>query len=374
MSDIPAFSAPVRRALIEITSRLASSDHTDALFQSILTQAISITGAEGGTIFTYNNRRGELDFKFVVSPDTAVSNRLKGRSIPLGSGVAGKAAESLAVDLVPDTSKDPRFEKGVDRQSGFKTHSILTVPLHYFDANAYEQKLVGVLQVINKIEGGFTPNDATTLEAVGGIAASLLTRAVLTDRLKEQFLGMVESLAEAVDAKDPYTAGHSRRVMQYSLALGRAEGFTPLALESLRVGALLHDIGKIAVPDHILCKAGPLDDEEYRIIKTHVDEGVRITKPVEMDAGVYEGIEAHHERWDGKGYPNGLKGEGIPINGRIIAFADAFDTITTARPYKEAFSADVGRERIQEAAKLHFDPRLAEIFCELPLEEIGKDC
>jgi putative nucleotidyltransferase with HDIG domain len=266
---------------------------------------------------------------------------------------------------------DPRFESGIDYESGFETRSILTVPLHYFDANSKEQKLVGVLQVLNKIDGVFTSRDAATLEAVGGITASLLTRAALTEQLKRQFIGMVASLAEAVDAKDPYTAGHSRRVMEYSLALGRAEGFSETALENLRVGALLHDIGKIAVPDVILCKPGRLDDEEYDKMKTHVNEGVRITIPVGMNAAVYRGIEAHHERWDGKGYPNGLAGEAIPINGRIIAFADAFDTITTARPYKKSYSFDVGRQRIREAAGLHFDPRLAEKFCDLPLEEIG---
>ena len=164
------------------------------------------------------------------------------------------------------------------------------MPLYFFDSDRGRQTLVGVLQVINKRDGMFDKSDAATLEALGGFAASVLTRAALSERLERQFLGIIASLAEAVDAKDPYTAGHSRRVAAYSLAQWRALDLDLDEMFNLHIAGLLHDIGKIAVPDAILLKNGRLTDEEFEVIKTHTREGVRITQPVSMTPIIYEGI------------------------------------------------------------------------------------
>src|SRR5690606_1873874 len=146
------------------------------------------------------------EFKFVVSPSSHVSDRLTRMTIPIGAGIAGQVAETLQTDLVPDTRRDPRFNSEMDRHSGFQTRSALTVPLAFFDAERNRQTLVGVMQVVNKCgeaDGGFTAADASTLEALGGFAAAMLARASLSERLRRQFLGIIASLAEAVDAKDP---------------------------------------------------------------------------------------------------------------------------------------------------------------------------
>jgi len=357
------------RALLEISRKICTETESESLFQAILENAVRITDAEGGTIYFYDEPSEALVFKFVISPDPEVAKRLQGMTLKKGAGIVGRVAETLQTELVADTRKDLHFARNFDQKSGFETRSILTAPLEFYDTETESRTLVGVLQVVNNRQGGFDETDVKELEAFGGFAASLLTRAKLFDRLRRQYLGTVASLAEAVDAKDPYTHGHSLRVSAYSIRCGQALGLPPALVFNLHVSSLLHDIGKIGIPDKILQKNGKLDDEEFARIKTHTKEGVHILKPVHMSPETYEGILYHHEKWNGTGYEK-LQGTDIPLFARIIALADAFDTITTERPYKKAYSFSEGRAMVLRDAGTHFDPELAQVFCGMPLEEI----
>jgi len=356
--------------LLGISRRICSEPTSEALFQTILEDAVALIGADGGTIYVYDSATDSLAFKFVLSSNPEVANRLKGLTLARGVGIVGTVAATLVTDLVADTRHDARLARDIDRKTGFETRSMLTVPLHFFDDESQSRTLVGVLQLVNKKSGAFTESDVQTMEAFGGFAAALLTRANLFQRIRRQFVGTIASLAEAVDAKDPYTHGHSQRVAAYSVALGAGLALSRAQLFSLRVSSLLHDIGKIAVPDAILQKQTRLTDDEYARIKCHSQEGVRILKPVNMNDEVYEGILHHHEKWDGSGYPDRRKGTDIPLFGRIVAFGDAFDTITTERPYKKAHGFEEARRIILHDAGTHFDPDLAARFCALPLESI----
>jgi HD-GYP domain-containing protein (c-di-GMP phosphodiesterase class II) len=172
---------------------------------------------------------------------------------------------------------------------------------------------------------------------------------------RELFLGSIRMLAAAIDEKDPYTRGHSGRVAKYSLIIGEALGLTFEELERLRVSALLHDVGKIGVDDRVLKKPGQLTDEEFDLMKQHTIKGANIMRPVPQLHEMLPGIELHHERMDGKGYPYGLKGDQIPLVARIIAVADTFDAITTNRPYQSAMDLDYALERIRSLAESKFD-------------------
>jgi putative nucleotidyltransferase with HDIG domain len=362
--------SPELHALIEISRKICTEAQSDALFQTILENAVRLGDAEGGTIYFYDEPSESLIFKFVISADPEVAKRLTGMHLKKGAGIVGKVAETLKTELVADTRGDPRFAKDFDRKTGFETRSILTVPLQFYDIETQSQTLVGVLQLVNKKVGSFGETDAQELEAFGGFAASLLTRAKLFERLRRQYLGTIASLAEAVDAKDPHTHRHSARVSAYSLLLARSIGFTPAQDFDLRISSLLHDIGKIGIPDAILQKRGALNDEEFGRIKTHPAEGARILRPVHLSTEIYEGILYHHEKWAGTGYPEKRKGTQIPLFARIIAFADAFDAITSARPYKAAHDFHDARQRVLGDVGTHFDPELAIVFCGLPLEEV----
>ena len=157
-------------------------------------------------------------------------------------------------------------------------------------------------------------------------------------------------LAAAIDEKDPYTRGHSGRVAKYSLAIGESLKMNAEELDCLRISALLHDVGKIGVEDRILKKPGKLTDEEFDVMKQHTSKGANIMRPVAQLKDMLPGIEFHHERMDGHGYPSGLAGEQIPLLARIIAVADTFDAITTNRPYQTAMDLTYAIERIRSLA------------------------
>jgi HD-GYP domain-containing protein (c-di-GMP phosphodiesterase class II) len=182
------------------------------------------------------------------------------------------------------------------------------------------------------------------------------------DRLKqaatenrELFLGSIRMLAAAIDEKDPYTRGHSGRVAKYSTIIGDGLGLNAAELDRLRISALLHDVGKIGVDDRVLKKPGKLTDEEFDLMKQHTVKGANIMRPVAQLRDVLPGIELHHERMDGGGYPYGLQGDQIPMMARIIAVADTFDAITTNRPYQSAMDVDYALERIRSLAVSKFD-------------------
>jgi putative nucleotidyltransferase with HDIG domain len=172
----------------------------------------------------------------------------------------------------------------------------------------------------------------------------------------ELFLGSIRMLAAAIDEKDPYTRGHSGRVARYSTIIGHGLGMNAEDLDRLRIAALLHDVGKIGVDDRVLKKPGKLTDEEFDLMKQHTVKGANIMRPVAQLKDVLPGIELHHERMDGKGYPYGLPAEQIPLMARIIAVADTLDAITTNRPYQSAMDIDFAIERIRSLAVSRFDP------------------
>ena len=172
---------------------------------------------------------------------------------------------------------------------------------------------------------------------------------------RELFMGSIRMLAAAIDEKDPYTRGHSGRVAKYSLIIGNELGLGAEELDKLRISALLHDVGKIGVDDHVLKKPGKLTEEEFALMKQHPVKGANIMRPVAQLREMLPGIELHHERMDGGGYPYGLAGEQIPMMARIIAVADTFDAITTNRPYQSAMDLEYAMDRIQQLSGEKFD-------------------
>ncbi len=173
---------------------------------------------------------------------------------------------------------------------------------------------------------------------------------------RELFLGSIRMLAAAIDEKDPYTRGHSGRVAKYSSIIGEGLGLNPEDLDRLRISALLHDVGKIGVDDRVLKKPGQLTEEEFELMKQHPSKGANIMRPVAQLKEMLPGIELHHERMDGGGYPYGLQGEQIPLMARIIAVADTLDAITTNRPYQSAMDLQYALDRIRSLAVAKFDP------------------
>ena len=177
--------------------------------------------------------------------------------------------------------------------------------------------------------------------------------------LREQSRAAMEGLAATVDARDAYTAGHSRRVRHISLAIGAELGLAAIELEVLAQAALLHDIGKIAIPDAILLKPGRLTPEEWQVMQTHSQEGAQIIERLGFLDAAVPVIRHHHERLDGSGYPDGLRGAEIPLLARIVHVADAFDSMVTDRVYRQGFAPEIAMEEIRGAIGIQFCPDAA---------------
>lgn len=176
---------------------------------------------------------------------------------------------------------------------------------------------------------------------------------------------IIASLATAIDAKDRYTCSHINRVQHYAISLAKAAGVTGPDMDAVATGALVHDIGKLGIPDHILGKPGKLTADEFKRIQTHVTIGADILSPIPFPFPVVDVVMTHHERWDGLGYPRGLKGEEIPIGGRIISLVDVFDALTSNRPYRKAMTHEEALAEVRANAGKQFDPRLVEIFARI---------
>ena len=180
--------------------------------------------------------------------------------------------------------------------------------------------------------------------------------------LPQAVLETVTSLAFAIDAKDHYTQGHSQKVSAYAALIAEAMNMSDAEVEEIRLGAVLHDIGKVGIPENILNKSGPLNPEEWETMKSHVKFGAKILEPLSPLARVREMVLHHHEYFDGSGYPEALAGENIPLGARIIAVADAYDTITSDRTYKKARNAADALAELERCANAQFDGRIVEVF------------
>jgi putative two-component system response regulator len=203
---------------------------------------------------------------------------------------------------------------------------------------------------------------------VDGRELEVRVRALLRTKRRQDGLEPAEAvifaLARTVEAKDAYTEGHLRRLERYAEAIGRRMCLEGEALIALRFGALLHDVGKVGVDEMIIRKGGPLTPAEYRLMQQHTLIGERIVQPLRLAAAVGPIVRHHHERWDGRGYPDGLAGHAIPLGARIVAVADAYDAMTTQRPYNRALAADEAVERLCAGAGIYWDPQVVGLFIE----------
>jgi len=186
--------------------------------------------------------------------------------------------------------------------------------------------------------------------------------------IAQSYLQTIQALAQALDAKDSYTAGHSRRVSRFAYLLARRMGLSREKCEDVRDGALMHDIGKIGVPERVLLKPGRMTEEEITLIQMHPVIGAQILEPVKPLRRYIPSVKHHHERWDGKGYPDGLQAEEIPVEARITLIADTFDAITSDRPYRSAKPLDLAVDQFSKFSGKQFDPECVRIFLEI-LEE-----
>ena len=220
----------------------------------------------------------------------------------------------------------------------------------------------GVLLLANKRSGDFNEQDTKLLLSIGQHAGVALENVRLHHELNEAYASTIAVLADAIEAKDAYTRGHCESVMRLAVEVGRRLELKGEKLDEVRYSALLHDVGKIGVPDGILLKPGKLMDEEFMIIQKHPAIGRDLVSRVPTLNRLTDAILHHHEKWDGSGYPEGLAGEGIPLVARIVGAVDAFDAMTTPRPYRDVVSHEDALTELKRCAGTQFDPQIVELI------------
>ena len=307
----------------------------------------NIVGCDRGTVFVLEEGSGRLAAIHADGGD--------GRSISLNMklGVAGLTAVAGRSIRIEEAWEDSRFDRSVDQRTGYRTRSMLCVPL-----KSAAGESIGVVQAINKHAGLFSEDDMATLEAVAGIMAIAIDNAMLFSDQERQFHSMLDVLAASIDAKDGLTAGHSTNVALHAVAIGRELGFTAEELDLLRVAAVLHDYGKIGVSDSVLKKDGLLDDDEFAHMKSHASLTEDILTRIHFTRK-YRNVPliaaSHHERLDGSGYPRGLTAREIPFMAKILTVADVFEALTADRHYRKKMSAEDALAILDAGAGKRFD-------------------
>ena len=336
--------------LMEITKFVNSTLNLETLLDRMLEIFTNVLNAEAGSILLLDEEKDEL---FFAAATGEKKDSIKNIRVPIGEGVVGWVAREDKPVLIADAQNDPRFFKQADQKTKFKTKTIVAVPLKT------KEKLIGVVEILNKKDGLFNEEDLNLLEALSNQAAVAIENAKLYENLKTLFLNTVKSLAAAIETKDIYTRGHSERVTQYSLIIARKLGMDSSEIEKLRLAALLHDIGKIGIDESILRKPAKLSPSEFEEIKKHPIYAANILESIPQLHEIIPVIKHHHERFDGNGYPDGLKGEKIPYLARIIAIADTFDAMSSDRPYRKALPVQVCLQEILNCSGTQFDPNIA---------------
>jgi len=280
----------------------------------------------------------------------------RGWSQPRDVGLIGRCLREQRPILCNDVANDPDY---CTSRETVDVGSELVAPVFV------GEELWGALDVEEIEAEAFDEEDLVLVQTVADLIGSALRSASLYERLEAAYLGTAEALAVALEAKDAYTAEHARSIVDQAEAVGRRLGMDEEALKDLRLGAVFHDIGKIAIRESILNKRGPLMQEERATVEQHTVIGEQILAPVEFLASVRRIVRHEHERWDGRGYPDGLAGEAIPLGSRIILACDALHAMTSDRPYRKAMSEQDAYDELRCHAGTQFDADVVDVLLEV---------
>jgi HD-GYP domain-containing protein (c-di-GMP phosphodiesterase class II) len=343
---------------LEILTKLSGLLNSTLDFEYVKRRAIAaateLLDCETSSLLL-KDEEGKLFFEVALGEKGEIVKRFQ---LKMGEGIAGWVALHGRPLIIPNAQEDSRFFKAVDQAAGFVTHTIICVPLRSKEA------IIGVIQGINKRDGEFSQDDLELFQALADQIAVALDNARLYRDLNEMAKKLVEGLSEAIEKRDSYSGGHPQRVLKVCMAMSKYLSLTPEEKRQLTLAAILHDIGKVGITDHILDKNGVLTVEEMEIIRDHPRAGAEIVGHIKQLQPIIPGIKYHHEHYDGSGYPEGLVGEEIPLIARIIAVADSYDAIIHDRSYQKGMSKSEAVAEIAENVGTQFDPRIVEAFAQ----------
>jgi putative nucleotidyltransferase with HDIG domain len=345
--------------LFEVSKEIISETDTKKLLTLIVEIAVRETRADRASLFLTDETTGKIvmeeDYGFSPTSITDLGEK------HLEKLFAMLMKENRPVLLVPGLPMPEGFEE----IPGTKEYSGIYMPL------TVRGKGIGILSLSRAgSEHPFSLPDLELVSVLGGQAAAAIENARLYEKLEQSYMSTIVTLSGIAEAKDFYTDKHMKDIAEYSVDIARRLGLSEADVENIRMAALLHDLGKVTVPDDILKKPGRLSEEEMEIIRKHPAHGAKMIESIEPMKDAREIIRHHHEYYDGSGYPDGLRGLDIPLGARIIGVADAFDAMTTNRPYRKALPMDKVLKELKNFSGIQFDPDIVEILI-LILREKG---
>jgi HD-GYP domain-containing protein (c-di-GMP phosphodiesterase class II) len=343
--------------LHKVSEILARASGVEALFDSIVSAILEVSGGDRAAIIM---RPREGDPKDVNMVAVRTKDGKGSGAVMLSRSVVNDVFEKGISIFTDDALADDRYVGGesIVRQ---RIRSVMCAPMRTTD------QILGVLYVDSQMAREFSEAELELLAAVGNQAGIALHRARLMEEVEKLFFDVMKAIASLIDAKDGYTHKHSERVAAFGVRLARHLGFDSDSRAVVELSGLLHDVGKIGVPDAILNKPGKLTDEEFTQMRLHPVHGARILANIQSAkvVSILPGVKYHHERWDGKGYPDGLKGEEIPLLGRVLGVADFLDALTSDRSYRKGLALEEALKMVKDLEGKAFDPVVVKAAVEL---------
>jgi putative nucleotidyltransferase with HDIG domain len=347
-------------ALRSIDLAIASGLDLNLLLSMLLEQVAGLLGVDAASVLLLNPRTNMLEF---VSGRGFRSNSLRYTRLKLGEGCAGRVALERRLIHVPDLETNRMDFMRSPLFTGENFVSYYGVPL------IAKGRVLGVLEIFQRSPLNPDADWLNFLKTISGQAAIAIDNAIMFKELQISNIELnlaydvtIEGLSRALDLRDNETEEHTRRVTEITLKLASALGVAEADMVHIRRGAILHDIGKVAIPDQILFKRGPLVEEEWKIMRRHPDIAVELLSPVAYLSAALDIPHWHHEKWDGTGYPDRLGQEQIPFSARLFAFADVYDALTSDRPYRRAWRKQDAIQYIESQGGQHFDPNMMPVF------------
>jgi putative nucleotidyltransferase with HDIG domain len=332
----------------------------------LLEQTVTQLNVDAAGVLLYHPHRNVLDY---AAGHGLRSPLYRHTRLRLGEGLTGLAALEHRLLVVPDLAHTdgPWDRQALQEAEGFVSYAV--APL------VAKGQLQGVLEVFHRSPLQADEEWVRFFQALAQQASIAVDNAQLFERMQRSHLELaiaydatIEGWARALDLRDRETEDHTRRVTEMTLALARAAGMEEGELVHVRRGALLHDIGKMAIPDAILLKPGPLTPEEWEVMRRHPQYALEMLSPIAYLRPALDIPYCHHERWDGSGYPRGLKGTAIPLAARLFAVVDVFDALTSERPYRRAWSREDALAYLRQQAGRQFDPEVVALFLQMAQE------
>ncbi|MFA6290420.1 MAG: HD domain-containing phosphohydrolase [Victivallales bacterium] len=351
------FQQPARESskqqLIDLQKRLAavynanqiisSENDLNKLFERVMEQIFALVPAHNGVIILKDEDTGE--------PLTVFVKTGSGNSeVVISSTIVSRALEKCEALISMNAAEDERFDGGMSIMAQ-RIASVMCAPL------IHQNEVLGAVYVDTRgATSAFVQNDLELLVALAGPAAIAIRNAQYMRKLERSYHDTIVALSNSVEARDHYTVGHTWRVTNFALQMAKAMGWTEEQLKTCEIGGVLHDVGKIAIEDSILCNPGRLTDEEFAKMKVHPEKGARMMRDIPFLKSVIPYCLYHHERYDGHGYPFQMSGDKIPIEGRLIAVADTFDAMTSNRPYRKGLDPELAVAELEKGKGTQFDP------------------